>query len=168
MLKKVMIKIKTERAITSCSLFDAPRAPLKNPPAYAEKPEISEMTVEGKLKEALGSIEIKYAEPELSGLGKTLAVFTFSPDNPSLITLMRSGTVSTALVFEEGKSNVCAYNTPLMPFEVCVHTFKIKNNLLTDGTLFIDYAVEIRGAEAERCKLNLNIKEISKLNLPKE
>lgn len=168
MLKKVMIKIKTEKVPALFSLFDNARVPLGDGPQIPDAPEISEMTVEGKLKESLGRVELKYTETELSGMEGSTAAITFSLEEPSLITLMRSGMVNTALVFEEGKRNICAYNTPFMPFEVCVHAFKIKNKLLTDGTLYIDYAVEIRGADAERCKLTVSIKEMSKIKLPKE
>ena len=168
MLKKVMIKIKTERIPAAFSLFDEPFSPIAENGAQSETPEISEMTVEGKLKESLGRVELKYTETELSGMGGSLAAITFSADEPSLVTLMRSGMVNTALVFEEGKRNICAYNTPFMPFEVCVHAFKIKNKLLTDGTLYIDYAVEIRGADAERCKLTVSVREVTKIKLPKE
>ena len=169
MLKKVMIKIRTEKVPLSLSLFDDVRAPLGEGQGAADAPEISEMTVEGKLKESLGRVELKYTESELSGMDGSTAAITFSLEEPSLVTLMRSGLVNTALVFEEGKRNICAYNTPFMPFEVCVHAFKIKNKLLTDGTLHIDYAVEIRGADAERCSLTVSVKEISKtINLPRE
>ena len=137
-------------------------------PDSDDGPEISEMVVEGKLKWALGRFELKYTESELSGMEGSVAAITFSLDDPSLVTLMRSGMVNTAIVFEKGKRNICAYNTPFMPFEVCVQAFKVKNKLHIDGTLYVDYAVEIRGAEAQRCKLYVSIKETSKLKLPKE
>ena len=168
MLKKIMIKIKTQRAPATFSLFDSLRVLHKDLPDASEPPEISEMTVEGKLKKTLGNVEIKYDEPEISEMGATTAIFAFSADTPGLVTMMRSGMVNTALVFEQGKRHVCAYDTPFMPFEVGVHTFDIKNDLLSSGTLFIDYAVQIRGADAERCKLSISIKEVSKLKLPKE
>ena len=44
-----------------------------------------------------------------------------------------------------------------MPFEVCVHTMKVENQLLTDGVLRLDYIVEIRGAQAERTKFQMEI-----------
>jgi uncharacterized beta-barrel protein YwiB (DUF1934 family) len=74
--------------------------------------------------------------------------------------MIRSGSVSTALVFEPGKRHFCTYKTPYMPFEVCVHTIKVDNRLLdAEGTLDLDYVVEIRGAQAERCRLHLELKE---------
>jgi uncharacterized beta-barrel protein YwiB (DUF1934 family) len=74
--------------------------------------------------------------------------------------MLRSGSVSTALVFEPNKRHFCTYKTPFMPFEVCVHTLRIDNKLLAEAaTLDLDYIVEIRGAQAERCRLHLEIKE---------
>ena len=67
------------------------------------------------------------------------------------------GVVSTALVFEEGKRHHCVYNTPFMPFQVCVHTLTVDNRLLTEGFVDLDYVVEIRGAQAERTKFRMEL-----------
>ena len=81
----------------------------------------------------------------------------FDQITPDTVTMMRSGSVSTTLVFEAGKRHHCMYETPFMPFEVCVFTKKAQNKLLEDGTLSIDYVVEIRGAKAERTKFTLKL-----------
>ena len=78
MLKKVIIKIKTEKEPSLLSLFDDARAPLGDGPQIPDAPEISEMTVEGKLKESLGRVELKYTETELSGMEGSTAAITFS------------------------------------------------------------------------------------------
>ena len=46
-----------------------------------------------------------------------------------------------------------------MPFEVCVRTLDVKNELAQKGTLFIDYIVEIRGARAERTRFSMTVME---------
>ena len=69
--------------------------------------------------------------------------------------MIRSGSVSTSLVFEQGKRHRCVYKTPYMPFEVCVHTLKVDNKLAAEKSLYIDYIIEIRGAKAERTKLQM-------------
>ena len=56
------------------------------------------------------------------------------------------------------------YQTPIMPFEVCVHTLRVDNALAVDGqsvggTLDLDYVIEIRGARAERCRMHLEVRE---------
>ena len=74
-----------------------------------------------------------------------------------IVSMIREGAVSTVLVFEEGKRHHCIYNTPIMPFEVCVHTMKVENKLVDEGWLDLDYIVEIRGAQAERTKFRMEI-----------
>jgi uncharacterized beta-barrel protein YwiB (DUF1934 family) len=177
MLKKVMINVKTERSAHGVSLFDSEDAILAHwddvgggdaTEDMSDEPEISQMAIEGKLKIALGKVELKYTETELSGMEGSVAVISFSENEPGLVTILRSGIVNTALVFEAGKRHLCAYNTPFMPFEVCVHTLKIDNRLLDTGRLYIDYVVEIRGADPERCKMSISIKEINKIRIPCE
>ena len=50
---------------------------------------------------------------------------------------MRSGPVSTAMTFEEGKRHFCVYDTPFSSFQVCVRALTVKNALLTDGELIL-------------------------------
>ena len=71
--------------------------------------------------------------------------------------MIREGAVSTALVFEAGKRHHSVYNTPFMPFTVCVHTLTVSNRLEDDGVIELDYIVEIRGAQAERTKFKLEL-----------
>ncbi len=115
-----------------------------------------EINTNGTLSLEDGRIELSYDETELTGMDGSTTAISFSEDNPSLISMVREGSVSTALVFEQGKRHRCAYNTPYMPFELCVHTLKVDNKLSTDRTIFIDYIIEIRGAKAERTKMEIN------------
>jgi uncharacterized beta-barrel protein YwiB (DUF1934 family) len=90
----------------------------------------------------------------------TSSQLSFLLSQPRLVTMLRSGSVSTALVFEPNQRHFCTYKTPYMPFEVCVHTLKIDNRLMSENrTLDLDYIIEIRGAQAERCRMHLEIKE---------
>ena len=79
----------------------------------------------------------------------------FKNDTLVIVTMTRDGIVSATLVFEEGKRHHCIYKTPIMPFEVCVKTKTVTNNLEVNGELELDYIVEIRGAKAERTKLQM-------------
>jgi uncharacterized beta-barrel protein YwiB (DUF1934 family) len=88
--------------------------------------------------------------------GSTTTV-TFLKSDPSVITMIREGVVSATLVFENEKRHHCLYQTPFMPFEVCVRTIKVSNSLLGLGALTLDYVVEIRGAKADRTKFSMQI-----------
>lgn len=114
-----------------------------------------EINTNGTLSLEDGRIELSYDETELTGMEGSTTAISFSEDNPSLISMVREGSVSTALVFEQGKRHRCAYNTPYMPFEICVHTLKVDNKLEAEKTIFIDYIIEIRGAKAERTKMEI-------------
>ena len=116
-----------------------------------------ELSTEGVMNIDEKSVELVYEESEITGMEGSTTTVHFDLDNPGFVTIYRSGTVSTTLAFERGKRHHCAYNTPIMPFEICVRTIKVENNILTDGTLKLDYVIEIRGAKAERTKFELKV-----------
>lgn len=121
------------------------------------EPEKMQMNTLGKLCEKDGRTEISYEETELTGMEGSSTVISFDQKNEGVVTMLRTGLVSTALVFEAGKRHHCVYSTPYMPFEVCVHTLSVKNDVTANGYLEIDYIVEIRGARAERTKFSMKL-----------
>ena len=114
-----------------------------------------EINTDGTLSYNDGRAEFSYNESEITGMEGSKTVISYAEEDPSIITMIRSGSVSTSLVFEQGKRHRCVYKTPYMPFEVCVHTLKVDNKLATEKSLYIDYIIEIRGAKAERTKLQM-------------
>ncbi|MBE6576938.1 MAG: DUF1934 domain-containing protein [Ruminococcaceae bacterium] len=104
-----------------------------------------------------GRAEVAYEETEASGMEGSKTAVSFDTANPEIVTMTRTGMVSTTLVFEKGKRHHCVYNTPYMPFEVCVKSVNVNNTILQAGTLELDYFVEIRGAKAERTKFFMKI-----------
>ena len=101
--------------------------------------------------------EISYDESDVTGMEGSVTSISFDVTDSGVVTMSRTGSVSTALVFENGKRHHCVYNTPFMPFEVCVKTLSVNNLLDKDGRLELDYIVEIRGAKAERTKFSMKI-----------
>ena len=102
---------------------------------------------------------ISYDESELTGMEGSTTEVGFDLDNAGLVTMMRSGSVSTVLVFEAGKRHICTYQTEYMPFEICVNTKDVQNTLFENGRIYLDYIVEIRGAQAERTLFTIEINE---------
>lgn len=125
----------------------------------AEEPEeVLEIRSSGTLKRKNGRIVLSYEETELTGMEGATTTVSFAERDPSVITMLRYGTVSTALVFEEGKRHICAYDTHIMPFEICIQARRVRNGLTMDGgTMELDYLVEIRGAKAERTVFSLSV-----------
>ena len=103
-------------------------------------------------------VEVSFDETALTGMEGSRTTVSFDKRTPEIVSMLRTGSVSTALVFEKGKRHHCVYNTPYMTFEVCVHTLDIQNDILDSGTVNIDYIVEIRGARAERTKFSMRVK----------
>lgn len=128
------------------------------PENHTAESDVIEVTTEGTLRLADGRVEIVYEESELTGMEGANTSVSFAADHPELITMMRGGTVTTALVFEPYRRHICAYHTPFMPFEICVYASRVDNRLLQDGILELDYAIELRGAQAERTRFTMEIR----------
>ena len=122
-----------------------------------EEEDAIELSTEGVLNIDEEKVEIVYEESEITGMEGSKTSVYFESDNAGFVSMMRSGMVSTSLLFEKGKRHHCVYNTPIMPFEICVRTLKVENEILTSGTLKLDYIIEIRGNKAERTKFEMTV-----------
>ncbi len=122
-----------------------------------------EVITEGRMSvtsdPAGSTVSIAYEETEASGMPGTTTAITFRRDEPHLVTMVRSGMVKTAMTFRAHHRAVCAYNTPYMPFEVCIHALTVDNRIgtLMGGTLLLDYLMEIKGGVAERCTMRVKV-----------
>lgn len=161
--RNVMISILTSRIQIAESLFDENSEEVEQElppePADDEMPEPTELLLEGRLITGRDRVELVWDEGELSGMEGSTAVVGFDRATPGLVSMMRSGTVSTAMIFESGKRHMSVYDTPFSSFELCVHTLTVENALLTEGYLVLEYLIEIHGAEAERCRMMITVKD---------
>ena len=160
--QEVRIKIKSILYEVQASLFseeeeDNEDLSIAIPCEESISPDEIIISTEGSLKFENGRFEVSYKESEATGMEGATTSVSFAENQPEIVSMIRSGSVSTALVFEERKRHHCVYNTPYMPFEVCVHTLHVDNRLLAEGILELDYVVEIRGAQAERTKFYMQI-----------
>lgn len=128
-------------------------------PAEDGEPEVMELLMEGKLVTTGERAELIWKESELTGMEGATTKIGFALDAPGLVSMLRSGSVNTALVFEEGRRHTCVYNTPFSVFEVCVQGLKVDNRLLAEGILSLDYLIEIRGNRTERCRMEITFRE---------
>lgn len=118
-----------------------------------------ELMTEATYRREGDRVSISYSESELTGMEGAITTLSYDRRNPGVLSMMRGGSYYTVLVFEEGRRHMCAYNTGVMPFELCVQTFKVKNELNDEGYghLILDYLVEIKGAKAQRTKFRINV-----------
>lgn len=157
--KETRIKIFSELYEVEASLFATEDGQIdffENGDSTLE-PEIMEINSVGSFCDDGERITVSYEETEATGMQGSLTSITFLKSDPHVVTMTRSGAVSATLVFEEGKRHHCIYKTPFMPFEICVHTTKVINAILSENSLALDYVVEIRGAKAERTKFNMQL-----------
>lgn len=103
------------------------------------------------------TVNISYDETELTGMEGAHSTITFSTNDPGLVSLIRSGTVTTAMTFRNHTRAICVYETPYMPFQVGIHCLTVTNRLDEDGFLALDYVIEIRGGCAERCRMEMEL-----------
>lgn len=117
-----------------------------------------ELITSGVLSERGGRINIRYEESELTGLGGSVTNISFDESNAALVTMSRTGHHNTFLTFEKGKRHLCAYDSPVQPYQLCVSTREVKNKLTGRGGLLeLDYVLEINGTSAEHSELSMRV-----------
>jgi uncharacterized beta-barrel protein YwiB (DUF1934 family) len=105
------------------------------------------------------TVSVSYDETELTGMAGASSTVTYRTSDRGLVSMIRSGMVSTALTFKAHHRAICTYDTPYMPFSIGIHALTVDNRLDTDGELKLDYIIEIRGARAERCEMTMRVTE---------
>ena len=113
----------------------------------------------GFSEEPSHTVAISYDETELTGMAGARSTITYRTADRGLVTMLRTGMVSTAMTFKAHHRAICTYDTPYMPFSIGIHALTVDNRLDTDGELKLDYIIEIRGARAERCEMTMRIAE---------
>ena len=161
MLKKVKIRITTDRLAAKGSLFTPERDGALLPPDEAAwrtgEVQRTETVTEGSYHDDGHRVCIRYKESELSGMEGSSTTIAFQKVEPSDLQMLRDGSVKTALSFAPHARRECVYQTPIMPFDVCLYTRAVTNELETQGYLLLDYTVEIKGAQAEHTRLALQL-----------
>lgn len=101
-----------------------------------------------------GRCRICYRESELSGMEGTTTTLTFLDSDRSVLTILREGTVKSALVLEAGRFHSGVYETPVMPLDITTMTYRLKNDVTAEGgTITADYSLRIGGVTTSRTKL---------------
>ncbi len=100
---------------------------------------------------------LSYEESELTGLEGTRTTFRVQRDKVSLI---RTGTVCSQMIFELGRKHTSLYQTPFGSMEVGISAKGIDMGLSDHGGhLNIDYAIEIDHAMAGRNQFLIDVRE---------
>ena len=105
------------------------------------------------------TVAVTYDETGLTGMAGARSTVTYRTCDRGVVSMIRSGLVSTAMTFKAHHRAICTYETPYMPFSIGIHALTVDNRLDTEGTLKLDYIIEIKGARAERCEMEMKIQE---------
>lgn len=115
------------------------------------------LLTEGKLLPVEGGYRLSYEETELTGMEGTTTVFQIQGPR---VTLMRTGTVCSQMVFEQGRRHHSLYNTPYGSLEVGISTSRLYSTISPEGgKLEIDYSIEIDHALAGRNAFRISVRE---------
>ena len=118
-----------------------------------------ELVTEAELTDDGKRVEIRYEETELTGMEGAVTCISYDREAPGIVSMLRGGSVYTVLIFEAGKRHICAYETPVMPFELCIFTRTVCNTIdvRTGGSLDLDYLIEMRGAGTEHTLFHMDV-----------
>ncbi len=109
------------------------------------RPEVIELTSEGRIWEQDGTICFSYRESALTGLDGTVTTFCVDADT---VALERKGGVISRMEFREGQTHKSLYDSSgLGSLLITVTTTQIENRLsVQGGTLRVAYSIEIEDA----------------------
>lgn len=103
-----------------------------------------ELTTKGIIEDIENGVAIVYEESELTGMEGTTTRITVEKNG--IITLNRSGSTNSCMVFEEGKRNLSYYDTEAGAFTISVFANYLEAEINeTGGNIEIDYMLEIDG-----------------------
>ncbi|MBQ7907347.1 MAG: DUF1934 domain-containing protein [Clostridia bacterium] len=156
------IKITTSQAdYKGKSIFDRAADELMITESFSEGAdgEVIETTLYGKLSTQGEYFVLEYDE-EGEGMGGVHTQVKFKGSSMKELSIVRTGAIDAFMYFEEGKRHVCVYNTGIMPFEICIFSKSVDNQLLDSGVLELVYLIEIKGACAQKTVFKMEVEKI--------
>jgi len=106
-----------------------------------------------------GCVEIEHFENEDDVQLRTLSKIIFHPDTPELVSMTKEGAIHTYLSFEEGRTHICTYDTPFMPFKIYVESRTVDNRLLECWHLHLNYVLNFQGDPPRHFIVDVEMKE---------
>lgn len=126
---------------------------------YADQePDVIELVTEGQMEYQDGGWEIRYEESDLTGMKGVTTCFRIEPDK---ITLTRTGTLHSQMVFQLGIPNESLYRMEFgaLMIRVCANTmfFDITPE---GGVIDLGYSIEIENSQAGEIDYHLDIRTV--------
>ena len=122
------------------------------------EPDVTELMTEGTMTVTEnGDTVLAYRETELTGMEGTVTCFIIHGD---VVTLARTGAVSSQIVFQKGKQHSSFYETPWGALSVDVTTSGLALRMgERGGVMEIKYSIAVEHQVTGRCHFKIRVKE---------
>ena len=125
--------------------------------AYGDQePETIELVTEGTMDFRDGGWDISYLESPLTGLEGVTTTFRVEPGR---VTLKRTGSLQSEMIFQEGQPHDSLYQMPFGALLLTVKATRVYYDILPDGgTIDLVYHINIENSEAGVIDYHLDIR----------
>lgn len=121
-----------------------------------QEPDVIRLDTEGTMSFRNGGWDISYEESELTGLAGVTTTFRVEPEK---VTLIRTGKLSSTMVFQEGVAHDSLYRMEFGALLITVKATRVFFDLVEDGgTIDLVYHINIENAEAGTIDYHLDIR----------
>ena len=121
-----------------------------------QEPDTIELVTEGRMEFRDGGWDISYEESELTGLEGAATIFRVEPDQ---ITLTRTGSLHSQMVFRQGVAHDSLYRMEFGALMIRVCATNLFYDITPDGGVIdLIYNIEIENAQAGVIDYHLDIR----------
>ena len=121
-----------------------------------QEPDVIRLDTEGTMEYRNGGWYITYEESELTGLAGVTTTFRVEPEK---VTLIRTGKLSSTMVFQEGYNHDSLYRMEFGTLMISVRATRVYFDIIPDGgTIDLVYNIVIENTEAGVIDYHLDIR----------
>ena len=121
-----------------------------------QEPDVIELMTDGTMAFVDGGWDISYEETELTGMAGVTTTFRVEPGK---VTLRRTGTLRSEMVFQEGVRHESLYQLDFGALLMTVTAKQVYYDIVSDGgCIDIVYSIEIENSAAGTVDYHLDIR----------
>ena len=121
-----------------------------------QEPDVIRLDTEGTMEFRDGGWDITYEESELTGLAGVTTTFRVEPEK---VTLIRTGRLTSTMVFQEGVSHDSLYRMEFGALMISVKATRVFFDIVEDGgSIDLVYNIIIENTEAGVIDYHLDIR----------
>ena len=120
-------------------------------------PNETQLMTDGTMTITDEGMDLSYEETELTGMAGTTTTFRIRGNR---VTLLRSGSVNSQMIFEEGQQHTSLYSTPMGDMTIDIQTSRLRHNI-TDrgGVMEIRYSIAVEHFVTGRNSFRVRVRE---------